>query len=61
MDSSPAPLLCPGEASSEVLCSAEGYEDDEGNGASLLGGKAEEAGLVQPGEEKAARRPDKYL
>jgi len=36
---------------------AEGYEDDEGTGASLLRGKVEGAGLVQPGEEKAARGP----
>jgi len=36
---------------------AEGHEDDEGTGASLLGGKAEGAGLVQPGGEKAARGP----
>jgi len=27
-----------------------GYEDDEGTGAFLLPGKAEGAGLVQPGE-----------
>jgi len=33
----------------------EGYEDDEGNGASLLRGEAEGAGLVQPEEEKAVR------
>jgi len=36
---------------------AEGYEDDEGAGASLLRGKAEGAGIVQPGEEKAERGP----
>jgi len=36
---------------------AEGYEDDEGTGASLLRGKAEGAGLVQPEEEKAERGP----
>ena len=36
---------------------AEGYEDEEGTGASLLGGKAEGAGLVQPEEEKAERGP----
>jgi len=36
---------------------AEGYEDEEGTGASLLGGEAEGAGLVQPGEEKAERGP----
>jgi len=33
----------------------EGYEDDEGPGASLLRGKAEGAGLVQP-EEEGVRR-----
>jgi len=37
--------------------SAEGYEDDEGTGTSPLRGEAEGAGLVQPGEEKAARGP----
>ena len=36
---------------------AEGYEDGEGTGASLLRGETEGAGLVQPGEEKAARGP----
>ena len=36
---------------------AEGYEDDEGTGTSLLRGEAEGAGLVQPEEEKAARGP----
>ena len=40
---------------------AEGYEDDEGTGASLLRGEAEGAGLVQPEEEKAARGPNKCL
>ena len=37
----------------------EGYEedDDEGTGASVLWGKAEGAGLVQPEEEKAERGP----
>ena len=40
---------------------AEGYEDDEGTGASLLQGKAEGAGLAQPGEEKAERGPYKCL
>ena len=39
----------------------EGYEDGEGTGASLLGGEAEGAGLVQPEEEKAARGPYKCL
>ena len=34
-----------------------GYEDDEGTGASLLQGKAEGAGVVQPGEDKAERGP----
>jgi len=43
------------------LFKAEGYEDDEGTGASLLQGEAEGAGLVQPGEEKAARGPNIYL
>jgi len=39
----------------------EGYEDDEGTRASLLQRKAEGAGLVQSGEEKVARGPNKYL
>ena len=39
----------------------EGYEDDEGTGASVLWGKAEGAGLVQPEEEKAERGPYKFL
>ena len=34
-----------------------GYKDGEGTGTSLLGGDAEGAGLVQPGEEKAERGP----
>jgi len=38
-----------------------GGEGDAGTGASLLGGKAEGAGLVQPGEEKAERGPWKCL
>ena len=37
------------------------YKDDEGTGASLLQGKAEGAGLVQPEEEKAERGPYKCL
>jgi len=41
--------------------SGEGYEDDEGIGASVLRGEAEGAGLVQPGEEKAERGPNIYL
>jgi len=32
----------------------EGHEDDQGDGAPPLQGQAEGAGLVQPGEEKAA-------
>jgi len=36
---------------------AQGCEDGEGTGASLLRGEAEGAGLVQPGEEKAVRGP----
>ena len=39
----------------------EGYEDDEGTGASLFWGKVEGAGLVQPEEDKAARGPNKWL
>ena len=35
--------------------SEEGYTDDQMAGASLLWGKAEGTGLVQPGEEKASR------
>ena len=40
---------------------AEGYKDDEGTGTSALRGEAEGAGLVQPGEEKAERGPNKCL
>jgi len=40
---------------------AEGYEDDEGSGASLLRGKAEGAGFVEPEEEKDERAPYKCL
>jgi len=40
---------------------AEGYEDGEGTGASLLRGEAEGAGLVQPGEEKAEKGSSKCL
>ena len=36
-------------------------EEDEGSGASVLRGKAEGAGLVQPEEEKAERGPYKCL
>ena len=36
---------------------AEGYEDEEGTGASPLRGEVEGTGLVQPEEEKAARGP----
>jgi len=32
----------------------EGHKNDQRTGASLLRGKAERVGLVQPGEEKAA-------
>ena len=35
----------------------QGYEDEEGTGASPLRGEAEGAGLVQPGEDKAERGP----
>ena len=42
-------------------CPAEGYEDGEGTGTSLLRGEADRAGLVQPEEEKAARGPNKCL
>jgi len=34
-----------------------GHKDDLRAGTPLLGGKAERAGVVQPGEEKAAGRP----
>ena len=40
---------------------AQGYKDEEGPGASLLRGEVEGDGLVQPGEEKAARGPSKCL
>jgi len=36
----------------------EGYKNDPRDGAPLLGGQAERVGLVQPGEEEAAGRPD---
>ena len=39
----------------------EGYKDDEGTGASLLGGTAEGAGPVYAEEEKAERGPSKCL
>ena len=39
----------------------QGYEDDEGTGASLLQGKPEGAGLVQPEEEKTERGSYKCL
>ena len=35
----------------------EGYEDEEGTGASALRGEAAGAGLVQPEEEQAERGP----
>jgi len=34
-----------------------GHRNDQRAGTPLLGGKAERVGAVQPGEEKAARRP----
>ena len=40
---------------------AEGYKNDEGTRTSPLQGEAEGARLVQPEEEKAARRPNKCL
>jgi len=40
---------------------AEGYEDDERTGTSLLRGKSEGAGLVQPEEEKVERGSYKCL
>ena len=59
-------LLCPGEATSGVLCPVLGSsvqergnfsdspvegQNDEGPGASPLWGKAERPGAVQPGED----------
>jgi len=40
---------------------AQGCEDGEGTGASLLRGEVEGTGLVQPEEEKAERGPYKCL
>jgi len=57
----------PAEESSRVpVWGGLGMQLHEGTGASLLGGKAEGAGLVQPGEEKRRLRGDlrnasKYL
>ena len=35
----------------------EAHKNDQGGGIPLLQGKAERVGVVQPGEEKALRRP----
>ena len=35
----------------------EGHEDDQGAAVPLLQRQADRAGLVQPGKQKAARRP----
>ena len=50
-------LQCEWLILTKVVVRGKSYEDDEGTGASLLRGKAEGAGLVQPGEEKAERGP----
>jgi len=73
----PAPLLCAGDTSPGILCpdveSSEqknrpggacpekSHRNDPWNGTLLLQGQAERAGAVQPGEEKAMRRPDSGL
>jgi len=71
----PAPLHC--ETSPGVLCpdvessvqerdgpvahAEEGHRNDPRNGTALLQGQGERAGAVQPGEEKASRRPESGL
>jgi len=52
-------FLCGYDTPSPVFPCLDSDKDGEGTGASLLQVKAEEAGLVQPGEEKAARGPNK--
>ena len=37
------------------------HKNDPRDGASLLGGQAERAGAVQPGEERALGRPENSL
>ena len=44
-----------------ISAHSQGHKDDEGTGASLLQGKAEGPGLVQPEKEKAEREPYKCL
>jgi len=40
---------------------AKGHKDDQGTGASLIGGEAEKAMIVQLGEEKAKRRSNQCV
>jgi len=42
-------------------CPEEGHKNDPRDGTALLWGQAERAGAVQPGEEKALRRPHSNL